>query len=150
VFTNRRDLSASVNGVQLLSEADVVTRILSAGRRLPETEVERVYIALMTACPPMPASATPASVVVSAAPVPSPVAGPEAELAMLSASEVQEAAHAATRRSCFTSCFAGPCGPMVPGYVPAVRGNLRRATRRSRRDDKSRSARSEHNHALSN
>jgi hypothetical protein len=38
VFTNRRDLSANANGVQLLSEADVVTRILSAGRRLPETE----------------------------------------------------------------------------------------------------------------
>jgi hypothetical protein len=94
VFTNRRDVSASVNGVQLLSEADVVTRILSAGRRLPETEVERVLIALMAGCPPYPAIATPASVVVSAAPVPSPAAEPEPDVALLTVEEVQEAAYA--------------------------------------------------------
>lgn len=96
VFTNRRDLKATVGGVQLMSEADVVTSILSAGRRLPEVEVERVLRALMEACPPYTASATPASVVVSAPPAtaPAPEPQPEDEPALLTVDEVQDAAYA--------------------------------------------------------
>ena len=95
VFTNRRDLKATVSGVELMSEADVVTRILSAGRRLPESEIERVLVALMTACPPYTASASPASVVVSAPPLTAPASPAEPEeLALLTVEEVQDAAYA--------------------------------------------------------
>jgi hypothetical protein len=95
VFTNRRDLKATVGGVQLMSEPAVVESILSAGRRLPEVEVERVLRALMEACPPYAASATPASVVVSApaAAAPAPEPQPE-EPALLTVEEVQDAAYA--------------------------------------------------------
>jgi len=93
VFTNRRDLKAIVNGVELMSEAAVVHRILSAGRRMPETEIERVLMALMAACPPYTASATPASVIVSAPPAAAPVVAPVDE-ALLTIEEVQEAAYA--------------------------------------------------------
>jgi hypothetical protein len=97
VFTNRRDLKATVSGVELMSEAAVVERILSAGRRLPEVEVERVLRALMEACPPYAASATPASVVVSAPPLtaPAPASEPEPEdIPLLTVEEVQDAAYA--------------------------------------------------------
>lgn len=96
VFTNRRDLKATVSGVELMSEPAVVERILSAGRRLPESEIERVLIALMAACPPYAASATPASVIVSAPPLTAPTpAEPEPEdLPLLTIEEVQDAAYA--------------------------------------------------------
>ncbi len=96
VFTNRRDLKATVSGVELMSEAAVVERILSAGRRLPESEIERVLIALMAACPPYAASAAPASVIVSAPPL--TAAAPEApepeDIPLLTVEEVQDAAYA--------------------------------------------------------
>jgi hypothetical protein len=95
VFTNRRDLKATVGGVQLMSEPAVVESILSAGRRLPEVEVERVLRALMEACPPYAASATPASVVVSAPPAAAPAPEPQPEEpALLTVEEVQDAAYA--------------------------------------------------------
>jgi hypothetical protein len=95
VFTNRRDLKATVSGVELMSEPAVVERILAAGRRLPETEIERVLVALMTACPPYAASATPASVVVSAPPLTAPAAEAEPEdIPLLTVEEVQDAAYA--------------------------------------------------------
>jgi hypothetical protein len=97
VFTNRRDLRATVSGVELMSEADVVTRILGAGRRLPETEIERVLIALMAACPPYAASPTTESVIVSAPPLTAsaPAAREDHEpLPLLTIDEVQDAAHA--------------------------------------------------------
>jgi len=96
VFTNRRDVRAAVRGVHLMSEADVVTRILSAGRRLPETEVERVLMTLMSACPPYPATASPTSVAVSAPPagMPEPLPPTETDIPLLTIDEVQEAAYA--------------------------------------------------------
>jgi hypothetical protein len=96
VFTNRRDLKATVSGVELMSEPAVVERILSAGRHLSQVEVELVLRALMEACPPYAASATPASVVVSAPPAaaPAPEPQPEDEPALLTVDEVQDAAYA--------------------------------------------------------
>lgn len=95
VFTNRRDLTATVRGVELMSEAAVVERILSAGRRLPETEVERVLMALMAACPPHAASATPEAIIVSAPPVAAPAESePETDIPLLTVEEVQQAAYA--------------------------------------------------------
>ncbi|MGB3910238.1 MAG: UvrD-helicase domain-containing protein [Pseudolysinimonas sp.] len=95
VFTNRRDLKATVSGVELMSEPAVVERILSAGRRLSEVEVERVLRALTEACPPYAASATPASVVVSAPPAVAPAPEPQPEEpALLTVDEVQDAAYA--------------------------------------------------------
>jgi hypothetical protein len=93
VFTNRRDLKATVRGVELMSEPAVVERILGAGRRLPESEIERVLMALMAACPPHAASATPASVVISAPPraAPEPVS---TDVPLLTIDEVQDAAYA--------------------------------------------------------
>jgi hypothetical protein len=93
VFTNRRDLKATVRGVELMSEADVVTRILGAGRRLPESEIERVLMSLMAACPPYAASATPASVVISAPPRAAPEP-PPTDIPLLTIEEVQDAAYA--------------------------------------------------------
>jgi hypothetical protein len=95
VFTNRRDLKATVSGVELMSEAAVVERILSAGRRLPETEIERVLGALYVACPPYAASATPTSVIVSAPPLTAPAVEAEPEdIPLLTVEEVQDAAYA--------------------------------------------------------
>ena len=95
VFTNRRDLTATVRGVELMSEAAVVERILSAGRRLPATEVERVLMALMSACPPHAASATPEAIIVSAPPVAAPPPPePETDIPLLTVEEVQQAAYA--------------------------------------------------------
>jgi hypothetical protein len=94
VFTNRRDLKATVRGVELMSEADVVTRILGAGRRLPESEIERVLMALMAACPPYAASATPASVVISAPPRAAPEPPVSTDVPLLTIEEVQDAAYA--------------------------------------------------------
>jgi hypothetical protein len=95
VFTNRRDLKATVSGVELMSEPAVVERILAAGRRLPESEIERVLIALMAACPPYAVSATPTSVIVSAPPLTAPAVEAEPEdIPLLTVEEVQDAAYA--------------------------------------------------------
>ncbi len=87
VFTNRRDVRASVMGVDLMSEGAVVQRILSRGRRLSQVEVEKVLAEAMAFFPPYAASAAPASVIVSAPP---PVRDEPLEL--LSVAEIQQAA----------------------------------------------------------
>ena len=51
-FTNRRGIWATVDGVVLMSEDVVVTRILARGDRLSPSDVDRVTEALETACPP--------------------------------------------------------------------------------------------------
>lgn len=91
VFTNRRDIRARVMGVELMSEGAVVERILARGRRLSQVEVERVLVSVMGHFPPYAASATPASVVVTAPPEP---AHPESEpVELLSVAEIQAAAY---------------------------------------------------------
>lgn len=96
VFTNHRDVTATVRGVELRSEAAVVHRILSAGRAIAEVDVERVLIALLEARPPHDATATPLSVVVSAPPAsaPAPDAPADVPVELLTVEEVWEAASA--------------------------------------------------------
>lgn len=96
VFTNRPGIRGRVSGVELLSEVEVVKRILATGRRLSEVEVERVLTAVYTSCPPHAGSATPMSVVVSA-PQAAAAAAPDptdAPVELLTIDDVNEAAYA--------------------------------------------------------